>query len=197
MSKTMSMVSQRNSTRRGNEQGVALVTTLLLLTLLSAVTVGMVIAAASDELISGYNRNMRSSFYAADSGLNIARQAMLNQIAAAVPIAVVNRAAQPISTSTASTVQSAILSSYGSSDISINGGQAPGSWPGKYKITAATLSLAPGTTGCSVSGSPVNNCAAPCGVGVVCTAAQANAITQYKYTYNYGLTSVASRTPAK
>jgi Tfp pilus assembly protein PilX len=190
MRNNMSMVSQQNNTQRRSEQGVALVTTLLLLTLLSAVTVGMVIAAGSDELISGYNRNMRSSFYAADSGLNVARQVMLNQIVAAVPTTLTNRAAQPISTSTAAAVQSAILSSFGSSDVSINSGQAAGSWPGKYKITAATLGLAPGTTGCSVTGSPVNNCAAPCGVGVTCTATQANAITQYLYTYNYTLRSV-------
>lgn len=190
MRNNTSTAMQMNNAQRRGDRGIALVTTLLLLTLLTAVSVGMVITAGSDELISGYNRNMRSSFYAADSGLNIARQAILNQIVAAVPVTLANRAAQPISAGTAGSVQSGILSLYGTTDISINGGQAAGSWPGKYKIAAATLALAPGTTGCSVIGSPVNNCSAPCGVGVTCSAAQANAITGYTYTYNYTLTSM-------
>jgi len=120
------------------ERGIALVTTLLMLTLLSAVTVGMVLAASSDELINGYYRNMRGSFYAADSGLNIARQDMLNQLAATVPATMTNPAVQPIATNTASSLQSSILSTY-SSNTSLNSGQAANSWRA-------------GRTSCSVTG---------------------------------------------
>ncbi|HEY4579867.1 MAG TPA: PilX N-terminal domain-containing pilus assembly protein, partial [Candidatus Acidoferrales bacterium] len=148
------------SRHSGREQGMALVTTLLLLTLLSAVTVGMVLAASSDELINGYYRNMRGSFYAADSGLNIVRQAMLNQIAAAVPANVTNPAVQPIPSGTDATVQSSILSTYGS-NASLNSGQAANSWPESYRITEASLSLPP-VGGCTVSGTYWSGtCAAP------------------------------------
>src|SRR5712691_10585708 len=65
--------------------GVALVTTLLLLSLFTVMTLAMVIATTSDTLIDGYYRNLRGSFYAADSGLNTARQYIINQFAADVP----------------------------------------------------------------------------------------------------------------
>lgn len=195
--KNNKQTNRHNSLQRRSEQGIALVTTLLLLTLLSAVTVGMVVAASSDELISGYNRNMRSSFYASDSGLNVARQSMVNQLVAAVPASITNRSAQPLSAGLVDTfsggtvtahgsVTYALLSSYGSSNVSINSGQAANSWPGKYKISSATLALG----GCSVTGGAggAPTCAAPC--TSACTTAQANAITGYTYTYNYTLTAV-------
>ena len=96
--------------RTGQEQGMALVITLLMLMLLSAATLGMVLAASSDELINGYYRNMRGSFYAADSGLNIARQDMLNQLVAVVPTTMTNPAIQPIPTGADATIESSILS---------------------------------------------------------------------------------------
>ena len=61
---------------------MALVTTLLLLSLMVAMTLAMVIAVTSDSLITRYYRNFRASFYAADSGLNVARQYMLDQLEA-------------------------------------------------------------------------------------------------------------------
>src|SRR5205807_6882826 len=65
-----------NSTRHHdqNQRGIALITTLLLLLLMTGLSLAMVIAARSDMMINGYYRNFRGSFYAADSGLNIARQ---------------------------------------------------------------------------------------------------------------------------
>ena len=179
------------SRHSGREQGMALVTTLLLLTLLSAVTVGMVLAASSDELINGYYRNMRGSFYAADSGLNIVRQAMLNQIAAAVPANVTNPAVQPIPSGTDATVQSSILSTYGS-NASLNSGQAANSWPESYRITEASLSLPP-VGGCTVSGNgwsgtctvpdpPENPACAPND----CSTARPT----YTYNYTYSLKAV-------
>src|SRR4029077_20291539 len=67
------------------DRGVALVTALLLLSLFTVMTLSMVIATTSDTLIDGYYRNARGSFYAADSGLNAARQYLLNQFNASVP----------------------------------------------------------------------------------------------------------------
>src|SRR5205807_7569962 len=105
-------------------------------------SLAMVIAARSDMMINGYYRNFRGSFYAADSGLNIARQDMMNQIQAAIP-ATFNASAQPIATGTDTTVQDYISNTYGQSYQSItNSGPAATSWPEKYKITASSFTLA-------------------------------------------------------
>src|SRR5271157_5470090 len=61
-----------------NNRGVALVITLLLLFLLSVIGLAAVMSSSSDLLINGYYKNSRGSFYAADSGLNIARQGLYN-----------------------------------------------------------------------------------------------------------------------
>src|SRR5215831_3827701 len=62
---------------RRKERGVALITTLLLLMLLTALIVAMAWSSRSDMLINGYYRNFRGSFYAADSGVNIVRQSII------------------------------------------------------------------------------------------------------------------------
>src|ERR1700680_745086 len=67
------------------ERGVALVIILLMLSLLTVLSLGMVIAFSSQTLIGGYYRNYRGAFYAADSGLNIARQQVVAQLKAEVP----------------------------------------------------------------------------------------------------------------
>ena len=72
-----------NARRRDASRGMALVTTLLLLMVMMAMTLAMVIAVTSDTLITKYYRNARTSFYAADSGVNIARQAMLSSLSGA------------------------------------------------------------------------------------------------------------------
>ena len=68
-----------------NDRGVALVITLLLLLLMSALGLAAVLSSSSDLLINGYYSNYRGSFYAADSGLAIARQGMQNYIGGLVP----------------------------------------------------------------------------------------------------------------
>src|SRR5690349_21998906 len=70
-----SLKSKRPKTRQ-NERGVALITTLLLLMLLTGLTLAMAWSTRSDMLINGYYRNFRGSFYAADSGISIMRQAL-------------------------------------------------------------------------------------------------------------------------
>src|SRR5258708_38178527 len=99
-------VRSSNSMRKRHkaQRGVALLTTLLLLLLMTGLSLAMVIAARSDMMINGYYRNFRGSFYAADSGLNVARQDMMNQITAAIPGAF-NASTQPIPNGTDAIVQ--------------------------------------------------------------------------------------------
>ena len=102
------------------DRGFALVFILLLLSMMSLMALAMILSSSSDMLINGYYRNARGSFYAADSGLNIARQNLMNQIQAQVPEAW----AVPTSATLASwagTVQSAVLTSWANS-TSLNGG---------------------------------------------------------------------------
>jgi Tfp pilus assembly protein PilX len=75
----------RRKTAFRNQRGVALVTTLLLVLLLSAMSLTMVLSVGSDMLVNGYYGNDRASFYAADSGANIGRQALTSAILANVP----------------------------------------------------------------------------------------------------------------
>jgi type II secretory pathway component PulK len=57
MRKTM---TKSNPVRLSTEQGAALVTTLLLLLLMTAMSLTMVLSVSSDMLINGYYRNYRS-----------------------------------------------------------------------------------------------------------------------------------------
>jgi Tfp pilus assembly protein PilX len=159
---------------------MALVTTLLLLSLMVAMTLAMVIAVSSDSLITRYYRNFRSSFYAADSGLNIVRQYMVDQLVAAVPTGTFAANVQPIPGGTESTVQTSVTSQYGSSGAAanrtINLGQGASSWPGTFKISNVTLS-APTCTPSGGSGG--GTCAAPTGNP-----------TDYSYVYPYTLTAL-------
>jgi len=163
-------MAKSNPVRLSTERGAALITTLLLLLLLTAMSLTMVLSVISDMLINGYYRNYRSSFYAADSGLNITRQSMVSQILAAVPQKIVPGVA-PIPPGTDSAIQGNILSYYGQNS-SLNSGQSTNSWPESYRISNASLSV-------------VTTPAQP----IVSTDKNGN-VTAYQYTYNYSLTSV-------
>src|ERR1700674_1630029 len=82
--------------RACSSSGIALITTLLLLSLMVAMTLTMTIAVTSDTLITRYYRNFRASFYAADSGTNIVRQYMANQIVNAILSGSFSTTTQPI-----------------------------------------------------------------------------------------------------
>ena len=112
------------SARRRNERGIALATTLLLVTLLSAMSLAMVLSVSSDMLINGYYGNERGSFYAADSGATIARQAIVSGILAAVP-GTFSATVQPIPSGTNSSVQNSVIGTYGGSTI-LAGSPGPG-----------------------------------------------------------------------
>ena len=160
------------STARKEERGVALITTLLLLMLLTGLSLAMVLSVRSDMLINGYYRNFRGSFYAADSGLNAARTYIQNQVVAAIPPSF-GITQQPIPNGTDATVQTNMNTQFGTSHSYTGQGQAAGSWPGSYKVSG-TFALA----SCQVLGG-AGTCSAPTGP-----------VTGYKYIYNYTLQSI-------
>lgn len=155
-----------------SQRGVALIASLLLLLLISAMTVAMVIATNSDMLINGYYRGFRGSFYAADSGLTIARQEMVTDLLSAGTVAF-SATTQPIPAGTENVVKGLINSKYGAGYQALNVGQAGKSWTANYKLDPAGTTLSAPT--CAVIGGG-GTCAAPTG-----------AVTGYSYIYNYSL----------
>src|SRR5580692_1529801 len=110
-------MSHRESAKKyPSNRGVALVTALLLLSLFMIMTLSMVIATTSDTLIDGYYRNARASFYAADSGVNVVRQYIINQLNADVPSPFTTYST-PITTAN----EQAILTAIGNSSTGFGG----------------------------------------------------------------------------
>jgi Tfp pilus assembly protein PilX len=186
---TPNAVSRRHG--RHSQSGVALVTTLLLLLLLTGLSLTMVLTVSSDMLVTGYYSNSRGSFYAADSGLSVARQALKNSLAGTIP-ANFATSSGPMPTTADTTGTNAITGSYGSY-TSVN---SSGSWPEKFKIT----SLCVGSqtfTGCATppptctvtGGSPppaVPTCANPNPSHDAAT----NPPTAYNYVIPYTMTAI-------
>jgi len=167
------------------ENGIALITTLLLLMMLTGMTVAMVMATNSDMLINGYYRDFRGGFYAADSGLAVVRQSIANQMLATVP-ATFATSTQPIAPGTETTVLNNVVGSYGAAYTSINSGQAS-SWPASFLLDPTLDANHAWLTfsGCSVT--PVatgGSCTTPCPTGCTTTATTP---TNFTYTYNYHL----------
>jgi Tfp pilus assembly protein PilX len=157
-----------------SDRGVALVITLLLLFLMSVIGLVAVLTASSDLLINGYYSNYRGSFYAADSGLNIARQAIYNQISGTFNTNYATFVTPPPTAvgTAASTAQTYVTTTYGSS-TSLNAGSSANSWAESFQITSASVSLAPNSPTPGYTGT---------------------SITSYAYIYNYTITSVGSAT---
>lgn len=167
--------------RRSRQSGVALITTLLLLLLMTALSLAMVISVRSDLLVNGYYRNTRGAFYAADSGINISRQAMINGVVGSLP-AVGAAGVSPLAVDALSnvtispTVLTAVQTSY-SGNTSLTGsgkGNAANSWPEAFQLTGSTL-----------AGTCVGDDGSNCSVFSVARKA-------YNYTFNYALTTVGS-----
>jgi Tfp pilus assembly protein PilX len=169
--------SSKNSAKLRGQRGIALVFTLLLLTMMIALSLAMAIAIGSQTFIAGYYKNYRGAFYAADSGVNVMRQAMLNQLTAAVP-ASVTTGVQPIATTTASTILTNIETTYASWK-NVN---STGSWPEQFEIS--------GTPTFSQSNCTVTWTGS--GTGFTCTSPPTgtNTLTGYSYTYAYSVTAV-------
>jgi len=175
--------------RSREQSGVALLTALLLLILLSILGLAMAVTTNSDMMINGYYGSYRGSFYAADSGLNIARATMSSQIQNQVNT-------HPCvgwgSTSTDSQCQSATgplnggtAASYAQTNVpsssfsTLNSGQAANAWPENYMVPASV-------TGCTTSVTfPTSGTTNP---QVLATSGGLN--TSYAYTFNYTICSV-------
>jgi len=179
---------------RRRDRGVALVLTLLLMAFMSLLGFLMMLSASSDLIMNGYYRNYRGSFYSADSGLNIARQQLVNQVTSQVPAAF---ASPPIANpvGSAATAVNYVTSNYGTF-TSLNAGQAAQSWAGSFKINNVTFSLV-GTPTVTQYCTPSPTCAAvPNNYAnyALCTAANtyiAN-VTACSYTYQYSVAAAGA-----
>jgi len=180
--KVSSLKSGRRRSR-SQQRGVALITTLLLLMLLSGLALAMAWSARSDMLINGYYRSFRGSFYAADSGINIARQVMANQILSEVTAGWngnIAPFANPAQTATDAANQ---LTNNYAAYTKLNGsgqGKAANSWPAAFKIIQDTDKsgnpIAYVTyVGCTMQG------------GVACAAP---VTSSWVYQFNYDVVSV-------
>jgi Tfp pilus assembly protein PilX len=155
---------------RASDRGIALVITLLLLSLMTALGLAMVLSINADMLINGYYRNYRGAFYAADAGVNVARAQLVNQIVAAVPAVATT---PPLTAASEAAVRNFVTNNYGGAYGSI---QSASSWNESFKITDVQFSR----SACNVTASTSN----PPGT---CDA-DTHAIS-YQYIYKYSLTS--------
>jgi Tfp pilus assembly protein PilX len=162
-------VTPRPGQGRFQNQGVALIITLLLLFLLSVIGLAAVMSSSSDLMINGYYKNYRGSFYAADSGLNMARQAINSYFNNNSPATwpTTQTAATTAGGTLATSAGTYVTGLYGNSYSLNNQGQAGSSVPTSFSIIAATVTLPSQPSGTQTSGN----------------------YTQWSYVYNYTLES--------
>jgi Tfp pilus assembly protein PilX len=172
--------------RLPNESGMALITVLFLTILMTILGLTMVVSVNSDMMINGYYGNERASYYAADSGINIARQYVINQLYSSVAQtsclgwganAVAGCTAPPLNATTAATAAlNSLQSAYAGGFAALNTSTASGSWPSSFMLysnASCTTSVTPsGTTStfANVNGSSL--------------------ITSYAFSFSYTLCSV-------
>jgi Tfp pilus assembly protein PilX len=160
--------------RKNGERGSALLITLLLVTLLSALSLGMYLSMMSDSLINGFYRNRQGAYYAADSGITIARQYIFNQIQShETAPASFQAGTPPLPSNTAATVVTALTQQFGGGIYyPINTGEASGSSTASFTILGGantTLTMAT-----PVGSQPNSN----------------GQDTAYTYTFTYTITAV-------
>ena len=174
------------TSRLHNESGMALITVLFLTILMTILGLTMVVSVNSDMMINGYYGNERASYYAADSGINIARQYLVNQLYASVvqtsclgwgANAVAGCTTPPLNATTAaSAALSNLQSTYSGSFTPVNTGTAGGSWPSYFMLY--------GNASCTTGVTPS---------GTTSTLANVNGsslITSYSFNFSYTLCSV-------
>ncbi len=151
------------------DRGVALIITLLLLFLLSVIGLAAVVSSSSDLMINGYYKNFRGSFYAADSGLNMGREAIYTYFNDPTNAPSTWPTLQSVATSAGdnlATSAATYVNNLYSTSASLNSGSAAGSVPMSFTVTASvTLPSAPTPTG------------------------SAGDYTNWQYVYDYTLTS--------
>ena len=65
----MNTILSKKSKRPGKDAGIALLTTLLLLFLMSSLLVGFSVLLVSDQQLAGANNDQVKAFYAAEAGM--------------------------------------------------------------------------------------------------------------------------------
>jgi len=118
---------------RFHDHGVALIITLLLLFLLSVVGLAAVMSNSSDLMINGYYKNYRGTFYAADSGVNMARQAIFSYFNTNAPATwpATQASATTAGNTLATNAATYVTGLYGNS-TSLNTGTAANSVPASF-----------------------------------------------------------------
>jgi Tfp pilus assembly protein PilX len=145
--------------KAARSRGVALVTTLILLALLGALSVAISLLVSSDSMINGYYRNYRGSFYAADSGATVVIESMKNAMynaaneAATYPNGPLPMDGQALPTNAFGVVQMNASDGYGATaafPANFNNSFTPfesktytvgdtGSWQGTFQVVSVTL----------------------------------------------------------
>jgi Tfp pilus assembly protein PilX len=176
-----SFTKTARSARWRSQQGITLVTTLLLLMLLMGMSLTMVLAVSSESLINSYYGRYRGSFYAADSGVAVARQKLISSLTAAVPIPFPASPAPIASIVTASNnASAAVTAAFGGGFVNAN---TANSWQERFKVTSVAVNTALAT--CKPQGGTGGGgtCAAP-------TFSVNSPITGYIYNFPYNMTVV-------
>jgi Tfp pilus assembly protein PilX len=125
--------------RRSGEDGVALITVLLLLLLLTGLTLVMSISVSSDMMMNGYYGDFRGAFYAADSGVAVVRKELGNELVASMS-ASSSAGTSPFVNGKAATVLANVQSEFGSSSTAFSQTSSTSSWPGSFYIDSASVS---------------------------------------------------------
>ncbi len=184
---------RRNRRLAHPESGIALITVLFLTILMTILGLTMVVSVNSDMFINGYYGNARASYYAADSGMNIARQYLVNQLKTSVNThaclgwgansADSNCKNPPLdqvgSPSTALTNLKAAYSGFTSGQV--NTGNASQSWPSSFIL----MDSANCTNSFAAAGNPTLTYNTVNGVSL---------ITKYVFTFSYTLCSTGTAT---
>jgi Tfp pilus assembly protein PilX len=179
---------------RAGERGIALVFTLLLLSMMSLMALAMVLSSSSDMLINGYYSNARGSFYAADSGLSIARQQLVNQVLLQFP-SIWSAPPLPDARGPATIALKYITDNYTSSTPLNKSGQAVKSWPGQFEITNVTFApvgTPTVTSYCTPPACPAVPTTYPKYYLCSATNEYINEATGCSYTYQYSLTALGA-----
>jgi len=174
--------------------GIALITVLFLTILMSILALTMMVSVNSDMFINGYYGNTRAAYYAADSGMNTARQNLINQLKLSInqhpclgwgsTSSDSNCTSAPLDQSAASiAAKNYILSTYNSlSAGQVNSGNASASWPSAFLIantSTCTNNFSPATGSPAITNTVVN------GISLN---------TKYVFTFNYTLCATGTAT---
>jgi Tfp pilus assembly protein PilX len=169
------------SSRWKNQQGITLVTTLLLMLLLIGMSLTMVLAVSSESLINSYYGRYRGSFYAADSGVTSARQTLIKSLTNAIP-AGFSPASAPIASTTtaASNAQLAVTGAFGAfATVSTTN-----SWQERFEVTSVVVATPPTTPAASCQPQGQSPSTATCAGPFTVTP------TAYVYSFPYSMTIV-------